>query len=303
LRWVFGLIPLLGATAQAQTASITESISGTTVKINLVPIPAGKTTIADPADPKKTTEVAIGPIYMSKTEVTWDQYDIFVYRLDEPDPATAAANADASTHPSKPYISMDRSFGHTGYAAIGMSFRGAEEFCNWLSTKTGHKYRIATEAEWEYAAHAGKPGDYPDGVDASKLSNIAWFKDDAEEKTHPVASKKPNAWGLFDMAGNAAEWVLGADGKPVVKGGSYKESPDGLKISGRVKQSAAWNASDPQIPKSKWWLADCTFVGFRIVREPDGTVVPTPPPNPANPKPVPPPPPPKGRQDDHPVPK
>ena len=250
-------IPIVSASAQP--ASITESIAGTTIKIDLVPIPAGKVTIADPSDPKKTTEVSVGPLSMSKTEVTWDQYDIFVYRLDEPDPAAAAANADATTHPSKPYIPPDRGFGHPGYAAIGMSFRGAEEFCVWLSKKTGHKYRLATEAEWEYAAHAGKPGEYPDGVDAANLPDIAWFKDDAEDKTHPVASKKPNAWGLFDMVGNAAEWVIGADGKPVVKGGSYKEAADDLKIGNRVKQSSAWNASDPQIPKSKWWLADGPF--------------------------------------------
>lgn len=283
----------------ANPPAVTESIAGTTVRIDLLPIPAGKVKIADPADPTKVQEVAVGPFYMSKTEVTWDQYDIFVYRLDEP---PENQNADATSHPSKPYIPPDRGFGHAGYAAIGMSFKGASEYCDWLSKKTGHKYRLATEAEWEYAAHAGVAGDFAGAPSPSTLNDFAWYKDDSEAKTHPVGSKKANAWGLFDMTGNAAEWVVGTDGKPVTKGGSFRDGPDELKISARLKQSAAWNASDPQIPKSKWWLADCTFVGFRIVREPDKAAVPAATPAPVT-KTPPPPPPAKERLDDHPAPK
>src|ERR1043165_10007704 len=69
LRFAFGVIPLLSLSpVHAQTAPLTEPISGTTVKVELVPIPAGKVTIADPADPKKTTELLVGPFYMSKTD-------------------------------------------------------------------------------------------------------------------------------------------------------------------------------------------------------------------------------------------
>lgn len=277
---------------------VTEAIAGTTVKIELMPVPAGTVKIADPADATKNQEVAIGPFSMSKTEVTWDQYDIFVYRLDEP---ADSQNVDAISHPSKPYIPPDRGFGHAGYAAIGMSFKGASEFCVWLSKKTGHMYRLPTETEWEYAARANATSDYAGAATMNALHDFVWYKDDAEAKTHPVATKKPNAWGLFDMTGNAAEWVIGVDGKPVTKGGSFKDGPEELKISARLKPAAAWNASDPQIPKSKWWLADCTFVGFRIVREPDkspqgqpGTLPPVPKEST---------PPTKGRFDDHPAPK
>jgi formylglycine-generating enzyme required for sulfatase activity len=243
---------------------VTETIPGTAVKITFVPIPAGQTTIADPADSTKMKTVDVGPVYFCTTETTFDAFDIFVYGLDQ---AEQPANTDATTRPSKPYIPPDRGFGHSGYAAIGMSFKGADEFCKWLSQKTGHTYRLATEAEWECAARAGSTGPY--GADAKALSDYAWFKDNAEEKTHPVGSKKANAWGLFDMHGNAAEWVVGVDGKPVTKGGSFKDAAADLEVTDRVKQTAAWNASDPQMPKSKWWLADCSFVGFRIVREMD----------------------------------
>ncbi|MBX3377333.1 MAG: SUMF1/EgtB/PvdO family nonheme iron enzyme [Phycisphaeraceae bacterium] len=284
----------------AHAQPITETIPGTTVKLSFVPIPAGKVSVPDPTDPAKSRDVDIKPFYLSTTEVTFDAYDIFVYRLDETDPVP---DADATTKPSKPYIPPDRGFGHAGYAAIGMSFKGADEFCKWLSKKTGHTYRLATEAEWEHAARAGDPH----GVAADALADFAWFKDNAGEKTHPVASKKPNAWGLFDMLGNAAEWVVGHDGKPVTKGGSFKDAASELEVSDRMKQSPAWNASDPQIPKSKWWLSDCSFVGFRIVRElKPGEPAPSPArtasPTQAHPDSNTPPATPKDRIDDHPAP-
>lgn len=285
---------------------VTETIPGSTVKLTFAPVPAGKVSIADPADASKKTEVEVKPFLMATTETTFDAYDIFVYGLDQTE---QAPGTDATTRPSKPYIPPDRGFGHQGFAAIGMSFKGADEFCTWLSSKTGHKYRLATEAEWEHAARAGATGAY--GVDAAAIGEAAWFKDNAEAKTHAVGTKKANAWGLFDMHGNVSEWVVGVDGKPVTKGGSYRDPASDLEISDRVKPSSAWNASDPQMPKSKWWLADCSFVGFRIVRELDGGGAGGKPekkpeavkPGPSGPKaPAPAPDKPKDRIDDHPAP-
>lgn len=203
---------------------------------------------------------------LSSTEVAWDMYDAFVFALDraesEKDPP------DAFTRPTKPYILMDRGFGHAGYPAISVSFRGASEFCKWLSSKTGKRFRLPTEAEWENACRAGSTTRYSFGDDASALADFAWFRDDSATdrgpSTHPVGEKKPNAWGFHDVHGNAAEWTIGAEGRGVAKGGSYQDAADQLVVTASRADSPAWNRTDPQVPKSKWWLADAPFMGFRV---------------------------------------
>lgn len=213
---------------------------------------------------------SIKPFFMSVTEVPWEAYDAFLFSRDTEQ--STPAYADAITRPSKPYLPPDRGFGHDGFAAITISFANASEYCAWLSAATGRRVRLATEAEWEHAARAGGTGRFGVGDSPSVLADVAWFDANSGGKPHAVGSKKPNAWGLHDMLGNVEEWTVAADGSGVTKGGAYNDPPERLAIDAREPSNPKWNASDPQLPKSKWWLADAPFVGFRIVVEIDDSV-------------------------------
>lgn len=235
--------------------SYTVTIPGTAVSFEMVSVPGG-TTMVDTPNGGRT--VAVGPFWMGRMEVTWDLYDVYLYGFDE---GAGASGSDAVSRPSKPYVIPGAEFGHHGRPALAMTYHAATEFARWISVVTGHEYRLPTEAEWEYAcrATAAEP--------EAELAAHAWYWDNAESRTHPGGQRKPNGFGLFDMLGNVAEWVTGTDGEPVVMGGSYDDDAEDVHCGARRRQSPAWQATDPQLPKSSWWLTDAPFVGFRLLRE------------------------------------
>ncbi|MFK7884530.1 MAG: formylglycine-generating enzyme family protein [Phycisphaerales bacterium] len=206
----------------------------------------------------------IPPLWTLTTEVPWELYDVFVYALD----VDAESENDAIARPSKPYVPPDRGFGHEGYPAMGMTHAAAEAFCVWLSEKTGIRYRLPTAAEWTHLASASNPID-----EVGDINALAWTNANAEFTTHQVMTRLASDFGLYDMLGNVAEWVTSDTRRPIAMGGSYRDPPHGCQPNSFQQQSRSWNASDPQIPKSNWWLADCSWVGFRFVTEQDPTEV------------------------------
>ena len=155
--------------------------------------------------------------------------------------------------------------GHAGYPAINVSSISVEMFCRWLSSVTKKKYRVPTESEWEYACRAGVQGAWK--MDPLVLDQRAWSLANSRKLTHPVGKKLPNKFGLYDMLGNVGEWSTDAEGKPILCGGTFLDEPPDINPTMRRRWKPAWQETDPQMPKSRWWLADGSFVGFRVVCE------------------------------------
>ena len=214
---------------------VRDSIPGTLVAFEMVRVPGRN-------------------ILVGRTELLWDAYDQFM--LSGPPPAQ---RGDASLRPSRPYGAPDYGWGHRGFATISVAREAAIAFCEWLSTETGRKYRLPTEAEWEHIAAQAR-GTAP-------IDSLAWHGGNSDGRAHAAASRWPDALGLYDFFGNAAEWVTTSDGQRVTRGGSFRDAGSVVGPGARAVQNDDWNERDPQIPKSRWWLSDGPFVGFRIVRE------------------------------------
>ncbi|MEX1232451.1 MAG: formylglycine-generating enzyme family protein [Planctomycetaceae bacterium] len=292
------------AKTEAEMKPYTEEIEGANVEFEMVPIPGGVFTMGSPeseagreADEGPPHDVKIEPFWMGKYEVSWEEYDVWTFTLDiqRRELKKLAASdrdklADAVTHPTKPYTDMTFGMGHDGYPAICMTQLAARVYCDWLTAKTGHYYRLPTEAEWEYACRAGTKTAYSFGDDPADLDEYAWHTGNSDYQYQKIGKKKPNPWGLYDMHGNVREWVLDqydADfyslfketkvaefpinvaTKPyahVVRGGSWDDKPEKLRSAARIFSDPDWKIQDPQIPKSEWYFTDALWVGFRVVR-------------------------------------
>lgn len=241
-----GLTAALVSMSQAQSESFEDTIPDHLVKWKMIKLPDDK-------------EKGIKNLWFSETEIPWEVFEVWALRLDLTQ-EQQANGVEATSRPSKPYSVIFTNFGHHSFPAICMSFLNAQMFCEWLSKKTGKTYRLPTEAEWEYACRA-------DGTPPSAMDKASWNWENAEDVTHPVGTKLPNSFGLKDMLGNVAEWCVSKDNSPVVKGGSWQTKSADLNPEWRAEASPKWNESDPQIPKSKWWLANGQFIGVRLVCE------------------------------------
>ncbi|MFT4592536.1 MAG: sulfatase activating formylglycine-generating enzyme [Phycisphaerales bacterium] len=187
-----------------------------------------------------------GNFLISRTEVPWDVYDSFVQFINSTENQYAV---DAVTGPTPAYATVDRGFGRSGYPAISMSAKAADSFCSWLSSKTETTFTIPTIEQWNFA-NVGGGG--------------AWHKWNADKTTHPIATTEPNTLGVYDMRGNVGEWVSTQEG-PRVIGGSFRTPAEELGPKSLLTRDKSWNTTDPQLPRSPWWLADADYVGLRVV--------------------------------------
>ncbi|MCD8265286.1 MAG: SUMF1/EgtB/PvdO family nonheme iron enzyme [Tannerellaceae bacterium] len=307
-------------------ADYTEQIPGTPVSFHMLAIPGGTFRMGSPdkepfrqADEGPVRNVTISPFFMAEVEVTWDMYWAFYGNTmseGRTSPETVYANnsnpdVDAVSGPTPPFGFPDQGWGSGDRPAITMTHYAAETFCQWLSLKTGKRYRLPTEAEWEYAARGGtetpyffksSPKDFSNqgfwrrffDAKTNNIGEYVIYGKNSRNKTQEPEMVKPNPFGLKNMLGNVMEYCAdkydpNAYGKTpadvtdplvtqgtewVVRGGNYTSDAADVRAAARDHtRHDAWLKTDPQQPKSIWWYSDIRGIGFRVVCEPDNALM------------------------------
>jgi formylglycine-generating enzyme required for sulfatase activity len=244
-------------------------------------IPAGKFSMGSPGGeagrgenegPQREVQIT-KPFYMGKYEVKVSEFREFV--------KAAQFKTDAETNGGAYVWVKDKwqrkegvNWMNPGFTqkddhpVICLAWSDAVEYGKWLAKKTGHAYRLPTEAEWEYACRAGTQQGYSFGPDARELSKYAWYVDNAGGKTRPVGQKKPNPWGLFDMHGNVREWCQDWYGKYAA--GTAVDPSGPLRSAVRVLRGGSWSspATDLRCAERRNGFGGSDRAGFRLVRMP-----------------------------------
>jgi formylglycine-generating enzyme required for sulfatase activity len=288
-----------GNSLAAEFSNYLEPVPGAETAISMIPITGGKFLMGShESEPGHTEaerpqhEVNVGDFWIGQYEVTWAQYEVFVYRNDDFDSlvspqALAELAIDGVTGASAPYTMTgmgDREL--ESHPAGSVTQHAALSYARWLSAKTGRFYRLPTEAEWEYACRAGTDTTWSFGSDPAAADDYAVYDGNSDRGGATVGSRQPNPWQLYDMHGNVTEWTMDqyapdfyANSEPdnpinrpttlfprVTRGGSWAHPLSATRCAARLPSNPDWKEMDPQLPRSAWWHTDAPFVGFRLVR-------------------------------------
>jgi eukaryotic-like serine/threonine-protein kinase len=258
----------IGDSAATKTPASIKTIQ-TKTGVEMVLLPAGEFMMGDANgedDEKPPHRVELSAFYMDTCEVPQQSFQAIMGR-----------NPSKSAGPDKPVEQV--------------RWSDAAQYCNMRSAREGLKpcydlktlacdftadgYRLPTEAEWEYACRAGTTARWSFGDDPGELAKYGWFKANAGKTTHPVKQKLPNAWSLYDMNGNVAEWCNDFYAESYETGGPAKDPRGPAAGKTRVLRGGSWGTDEESCRASARHneppgFADVCFgydrYGFRCVR-------------------------------------
>ena len=245
------------------TLRIVSPVVSIHVEPEMVSIPAGtfrrgNINGEDKSNLQPIRDVSIKKFAIGRFEVTFEEYDRF---------AIATNRA----------LPRDVGWGRGKRPVINVSWEDAVNYAKWLTQQTGRRYRLPTEAEWEYAArNGGKEEIWPGTSDAEQLADYAWFNINSTGKTQPVGTKKPNGLGLKDMSGNVWEWVEDcwddADNNAPADHSAGEETTGG-NCGMRLRRGGGWTDSPMSLRSAfrNGYSADTRsiLIGFRLAQDID----------------------------------
>jgi len=220
-------------------------------------------------DEQPAHTVTINSYYIGKYEVTVKQYRAFCNATGKEFP-TAPTN-EFGWYDNHPDVGVWK--WRDNHPMVKVSWYDANDYCKWLSKKTGKKYRLPTEAEWEYAARGGRRSRKYIYSGSNDIDLVAWYDETTEETgTKRVGTKKANELGIYDMSGNAWEWCSDFYHHKYYQN-SPKDNPKGM-ASGRFKviRGGSWYYISVMATSTVRDGPKPTFsnynYGFRVVRQP-----------------------------------
>jgi formylglycine-generating enzyme required for sulfatase activity len=238
------MLLLVGAQARTNEQLKTKTLLIRGIRVDFVSIPAGEFLMGSESGDileKPAHRVHVGAFELAATEVTRKLFDAFAeatgYKTTaEKNGSTWMRDLDGLEKGGRPWRMAPVNWRNPGFPqsdndpVVCISWNDAVAFCEWAAKETGAHIRLPAEAEWEYACRAGTTGDH-----YGNLDEIAWYRENSGGRTHPVRQKKPNAWGLCDMQGNAWEWCSGT--WTLYEGAPKEGGPEWLKNTGLDLQS------------------------------------------------------------------
>lgn len=263
-------LALLGASAAAQpSTSFRDPLSGGGQGPAMVALPGGAVALG-----ARPYDVTLSPFAIARDDVTNAEFAAFLDAAGDADSEGIPYLVPAGAGGGEIVLSGGRhrvEAGRERLPVTGVSWRGALAYARWLSERTGHRYFLPTEAQWEYAARAGAKSAWPwgDAFDPARANcGAPWT--DTLPTPKPVGSYPPNAFGLRDMVGNVWQWM--ADCFPAEPRQLGPRDPSGYAAS-CVTPSIRGGASPNQVALCKptfrvnyWWRGAADTIGFRVVR-------------------------------------
>jgi formylglycine-generating enzyme required for sulfatase activity len=206
-----------------------------------------------PIDVKPAHQVKVDGFLMDQQEMTQEIYEKIIGK-----------NPSRRKNPKNPVEQV--------------TWSAAVKFCNARSTQEGltpcynletwecnfgvNGYRLPTEAEWEYACRAGTTTRFYSGDRPEELRSYAWFEGNSDSKSHPVGQRKPNPWGLYDMAGNVWEWCNDFYGVKYYRTSPVDNPRGPLQGEKRLLRGGAWSSSADNCAS---WVRNCDEAGVTDV--------------------------------------